>query len=394
MIGQLLIYTRLENFDYRLIYAPSSSFLPEPQRSTFIDFVREVINEDNSLNGTIREPRWSVIRDGNITLIGIGCHNDLLKKLYSSKEGRCIRGFYGIVLKDANDSVIKSLTSIETYRDWFCEFIEPLWELPKKSEDKVNSNIQEIDIAEETFKGTQITLNTDSSRCTLLSCQTNIADLFYSTIKYYTIDIVTNLNTSKHVKMSQLYSFRNITILENNQSDSFKVEKGHHDYRHNQRFEDKDDELIEKNKEEREELSAKDCNNYDKLAQWIIKKAKKCGLDIDKLIKSLLKNRFEKTETSETCISEDIDFHVSGQRRKDSIPVVSEADIQRDLKEFDNDKKKRRSNLSDIKSKFKKSIENEVELNTTSVEDIGEITESPISTTKDNSNKSIELHEL
>ena len=394
MIGQLLIYTRLENFDYRLIYAPSSSFLPEPQRTTFIDFVREVINEDNSLNGVIHEPRWSVIRDGNLTLIGVGCRNNFLKKLYSSKEGRYIRGFYGVVLKDVNDSVIKSLTSIETYRDWFCKFIEPLWNLPKKSEDKVNSNIQEIDIAEENFDGPQITLNTNSSCCTLISCQTNIAELFYSATKYNSVDIVTNLNTSKHVTMSQLYSFRNITILGNNQSDTFKVEKKQHDSRHDARFEDKDDELTYKDKEAREELSVKDCRNYDKLAQWIIKKAKKCGIDIDKLIKSLITNHSGKTETSTTSISEDVDFRVSNQRRKEPIPVASEADIQRDLKEFDNDKKNRRSKLADIKSKFKKSLDNDLELNTTSVEDIGEITEVPTSTTKNNSNKSIELHEL
>lgn len=141
-------------------------------------------------------------------------------------------------------------------------------------------------------------------------------------------------------------------------------------------------------------MSVKDCRNYDKLAQWIIKKAKKCGIDIDKLIKSLITNHSGKTETSTTSISEDVDFRVSDQRRKEPIPVASEADIQRDLKEFDNDKKNRRSKLADIKSKFKKSIDNDLELNTTSVEDIGEITEVPTSTTKNNSNKSIELHEL
>ncbi len=72
MEAYLFIYSRLERFDYRLIYAPSQSFLPSPTRDDFVSFAREVINTDNVANGGLNTARWSVIRRGNKVLFGGG----------------------------------------------------------------------------------------------------------------------------------------------------------------------------------------------------------------------------------------------------------------------------------------------------------------------------------
>ncbi len=74
----LFIYTRLDKFDYRLLYAPDKSFLPSPVREKFIDFAREVVNTDNLNNGRILAPRWSMMKENNLVLIGVGCYNNSL----------------------------------------------------------------------------------------------------------------------------------------------------------------------------------------------------------------------------------------------------------------------------------------------------------------------------
>ena len=40
MKGYLFIYTRLDKFDYRLLYAPDIKILPSHIRDTFINFAR------------------------------------------------------------------------------------------------------------------------------------------------------------------------------------------------------------------------------------------------------------------------------------------------------------------------------------------------------------------
>ena len=64
MEKHLFIYSRTRRFDYRLIYTPDSTFVPDDIRWKFIDFVREILNEDNVLNGDIVEPRWGIYKYG------------------------------------------------------------------------------------------------------------------------------------------------------------------------------------------------------------------------------------------------------------------------------------------------------------------------------------------
>jgi len=395
MSGQLFIYTRLENFDYRLIYAPSESFLPEPYRSSFIDFAREVINEDNSLNGSIDGVRWSYIRKGHLSLIGIGCHNNLLKELHSQKESRIIRGFFGVVVNDMNESLITELTSMEFYKDLFCHYVEPLWSLSKKSEGKVNSNIQEIEIKAYPYDGQSLKLNTDAHKCTILSCESQIEGLLCGAIRSCDVDFVTNLNTYKHVTMSQLYSFHNITVIGNFDSSNFDI------VAHSKEIKEEKAEKIKNvhylNEETIESrmdiLVDNDSAYYEKLARRIIERARRCGINVELLINSLTAC-FHRTSTSSSN-SESTDDVVSYSTKRPERPVVDEAEVERDLTAYTEKKTERRDRLFGLKQQYKSSHKEEnLELVTDTVEEIGDIIESPEEISSLASNNAIELSEM
>lgn len=216
MATQLIIYTRLENFDYRLIFAPSRQMLPEPYRSEFIDFVREVINSDNF--GSIKSPRYAVIKRNDLCLIGIGCDNSCLGEVKSNIERREIRGFFGVVSNEPfKPSVIQTLSQLDFYKDLFTSFIIPKWHTSKRNEDDINSIVEHLTINKEeqpTSIFDDIDINIDVNLCKIHSHQIEPSSLISSCVKHKNVDAVTNLNSEAHVTSAPLYKFHNVTINE------------------------------------------------------------------------------------------------------------------------------------------------------------------------------------
>lgn len=216
MEAYLFIYSRLERFDYRLIYAPSRSFLPSPTRDDFVSFAREVINTDNVANGGINTARWSVIRRGNKVLFGVGMYNKDLGDCSSTIETRDVRGFFGIVFNYEEVVLPNDLFTISYFQNLYSSYFMPIWHTVKKDEYKINSIIQgiEIIIQNNNLKET-IDLNTNTSICKILPESILVSDAINSALQIDDVELVLGLNDIKHVTSARLSQFRNVSVIGN-----------------------------------------------------------------------------------------------------------------------------------------------------------------------------------
>lgn len=213
-MAYLFVYTRLESFDYRLIYAPSDKHLPQPNRGEFIDFAREVINTD--VFGDIKSPRHAIIKREQYTLIGLGCNSVELGVIQSLVETRAIRVFIGVYFDHSlSDAQIQSFTEIGFYKDLYSQYITPLWHTNKRNETKVNSIVQPVEILESVSlsRSAEIKVNSCANLCEIYPCRVNVFSLLKSCIQYKDIDAVTLLNSEDHIKEATLYKFHNATII-------------------------------------------------------------------------------------------------------------------------------------------------------------------------------------
>ncbi len=212
MKGTLFVYSRLERLDYRLIYAPPKSILPEPIRSDFINFAREIINVDNVLNGSIDELRWSVIKRENVVMVGVGCVNEQLGSTYKDFAGRHVRGFFGVVINSFNNGVINALCDVMFYQNLYKSFVLPLWSLTDQS--KANSVCMEIDIEETAVNDiNRVDINIDNSKFKILPQNIEFKDVIFSSLSHDSVDVVLNLNNLQHISSSELYHIHNATII-------------------------------------------------------------------------------------------------------------------------------------------------------------------------------------
>jgi hypothetical protein len=302
MEAYLFFYSRLERFDYRLIYAPSKSFLPDPIRSEFITFAREVINTDNVSNGKISVPRWSIIRRENLVLYGIGVYNKELGDCYSEFENRDIRGYFGVVFNYDNGNLPLEYFSLAYFRDLYSQYFAPFWHAKKTDEKKINSIVQKIDInIEAEGTSSRIELNGDYSICKVIPEPIVVKDVVNTAIGLQDIELVLGLNDIKHVTTASLLKFRNISILGNTieksvpiacdkvKSDFSKnedsaslipkqtigrVSKSVSNKQHNRKAE-----VVEEGKE----------SEYEYLADTIYHKLRKCGINVKSIVRYLAK---------------------------------------------------------------------------------------------------------
>ncbi len=212
-MNQLFVYSRLERFDYRLLYAPDSQKLPEPLRSEFIEFAREVINTD--FFGDIREPRFALLKRGRLCLVGLGCYNKLLGDFDSHSETRTIRGFFGVLVEAPVPSILSSLLNIDFYRKIYQEHVSKLWHLGKKDEERTNSVVCNIELPEQPDEPVLPSgdLNTDARICRVHPASTEVATLFSTALSCENADIALGLNSLNHATEGSMYHFHNISIV-------------------------------------------------------------------------------------------------------------------------------------------------------------------------------------
>lgn len=214
MEKHLFIYSRTRRFDYRLIYTPDSTFVPDDIRWKFIDFVREILNEDNVLNGDIVEPRWGIYKYGNYLLVGIGVRNSMLGDYDSDYTGTKIRGFYGQIFNDVNIEDILLNSSIDYYRNIFVNKIVPIFD--SKNESEVNSIdsqfVPNLDLYP-VKKGEFVQLNTNNNIIRILPYEFGIKELISSTLYHDEVNIVSSLNDKRHAVDADICRFNNITVI-------------------------------------------------------------------------------------------------------------------------------------------------------------------------------------
>lgn len=302
-MAYLFIYTRLENFDYRLVYAPECSFLPKDIRSEFIDFAREVIDSD--LFGDISSARNAMIKRGSKTMIGLGINAQELDVIESTVEKRSIRVFLGLCFDNAvSDAQLCTLLDQQYYRTLYKEYITPLWGTNRRYENKVNSNIQSIEIpaAERCPSHGVISVNQRNNVCQIHPADIDTFSLFKACIKNEYSDAVTLLNSENHILKAPMYKFHNATVLDSLSAKkvSFNIKPSGESIESTKK--NSSDEKRKTNKKEQEESSPKneirekiktvvnkDTPYTDKVVKKIINLLLKLSENPDQIIYSLAK---------------------------------------------------------------------------------------------------------
>ena len=364
MQGNLFIYTRLEKFDYRLIYAPDRASLPSPIRDSFIDFVREVVNTDNVNNGEISQPRWALKKEGNHILIGVGCYNKDLGAETSGTEKRIIRGFFGVYFDNLCQEAISPLTEMSFYRQIYAQYIQPLWSLTKKDEYKTNSVVQGIDIEDSSiFATSQIQLNEQQNKCFVLSDEVIIDELFLSALRCDKVDVVCNLNTIEHVTCASLYSFHNITIICNKQTQVFALLKGDSESVSTSSTKSTFRRPTKSNIEETKKPSVQE-HSYegkertDEEYTWyvdiLLRKLKYCKISIEKFLRILAQKCGYILIPQEDSQNVDVrsSYVYKDEHNNSSSNQQAELIVSQDIEQFESEKSKRRANVADLRRQY------------------------------------------
>lgn len=350
MKGYLFIYTRLDKFDYRLLYAPDIKILPSPIRDTFINFAREVINTDNIGNGPITSERWAMIKRDNLHLVGVGCYNNLLGHVESANEKRVVRGFFGLVFDSYSQALSNKIFELDLYKDIFVNYVLPFWNLPKKDEYRTNSIIQEIDIeaCEKQDRGL-ISINDSPNICRVHSNMSSPYELFTSALSIKDADFVCNLNNSEHVLSHSLYAFKNITIVDNVSSFDISLIP----IFRNDREKTQNGEKVHKNgRYTRRSLSRKD-GELAEIADVIYQKIKRCGISTIDFLKAL-SSRFGYTSQfvrDDSHEEDDISIHASGDNSISQVDLKDEG-ASMSINEYNQGKQERKDCISSLQKQF------------------------------------------
>ena len=215
MEQHLFIYTRTKYFDYRLVYSPTKQFIPDEVRWKFSDFVREVINEDNPLNGIINAPRWSFYKLGNYILWGVGCRNSALGTLNSDYTGTNVRGFFGLIIKmNTPDEKINISFSLDYFKEMYTRTIMPIFDTRKESEiNGIDSLWSSDNFLTRITKKSAVALNVINDVIRILPFEESILHIVESAISYDEVNFVSGLNNDGHARKTTLCNFQNITVV-------------------------------------------------------------------------------------------------------------------------------------------------------------------------------------
>lgn len=287
MEAYLFIYSRLERFDYRLIYAPSQSFLPNPTRSYFVSFAREVINTDTVSNGNINANRWSLVRRGSKVLFGVGCYNQELGDCSSEIENRKVRGFFGMVFDYDEEYLPKDLFTLEYFQGLYSSYMEPIWHAQKKDEFKVNSLVVIINIPAKEEHPNFIELNTDRTRCKVLPESISQSDAINSALKMTDVEVVLGLNDIKHVTRAVLSQPRNVSLIGNNTEMYFPILQKKSENKPSKSNVGANKQSVQGKSRSAEKKVKLESSDYEYLAESIYSKLKRCGANVRLVVKHI-----------------------------------------------------------------------------------------------------------
>lgn len=377
----LFIYTRLDKFDYRLLYAPDKSFLPSPVREKFIDFAREVVNTDNINNGRILAPRWSMMKENNLVLIGVGCYNNILGVTESANEKRVIRGFFGVVVNSLDNSIGTKLFDLTFYKNIFGRYVSPLWDLQRKDENKTNSVIQEITIdSKECINNANVLMNDSDYLCRVFPEDITPESLFLSAITKNKVDFVLNLNNSEHVLKHSMIAFKNISIIGNDTLFDINLNSNSKINSHSQ-----NDYKQDKKDSPRRNSNSKNEKEQVEIVELIYKRLKQCGYST----KAFLRAFAAKCGYSVHPIEDDAMDTMSHKQIhfNDVDEPYSEIDNSKSIDIFEKNKEDRRKTMSALKEQFRTEEHIKVEQPTS----LEEITDSEISKINDLSSDDLDV---
>lgn len=377
----LFIYTRLDKFDYRLLYAPDKSFLPSPVREKFIDFAREVVNTDNINNGRILAPRWSMMKENNLVLIGVGCYNNILGVTESANEKRVIRGFFGVVVNSLDNSIGTKLFDLTFYKNIFGRYVSPLWDLQRKDENKTNSVIQEITIdSNECINNANVLMNDSDYLCRVFPEDITPESLFLSAITKNKVDFVLNLNNSEHVLKHSMIAFKNISIIGNDTLFDINLNSNSQINSHSQ-----NDYKQDKKDSPRRNSNSKNEKEQVEIVELIYKRLKQCGYST----KAFLRAFAAKCGYSVHPIEDDAMDTMSHKQIhfNDVDEPYSEIDNSKSIDIFEKNKEDRRKTMSALKEQFRTEEHIKVEQPTS----LEEITDSEISKINDLSSDDLDV---
>lgn len=380
MEGSLFVYTRLSNYDYRLLFAPSLVNLPNPVRTSFVNFAREVINVDNICNGDIVSPRWSLIKSEGIVLIGIGCYNNYLRPDDDGYVGPRVRGFFGIVIKD--QEITKCLTTLlneDYYKTLFNEYVFPLWE-ERRDSNKINSNIAMVDVETTDIvieDINNIDLNTLTKKCKVSPDSFSVRELFISALRYDKVNIVCNLNNFGHIRTANLFHFSNATIIGNSENYEFEFEQE----QDSDRIKDKPSDSEEG---ETSVTGPKGNDNDDIVVVAVKKLLRKGGIVLDDFVRTLAKKCGLEVIPERKITEEDDSSCHPGLRKVNSSDFTKKTiNLEKTIKEqesvaelvrnYEKDKLERLIRIQNIQSNYKKKISNtDDELETVNTENVND----------------------
>lgn len=332
MEQHLFIYTRTKHFDYRLVYSPDNQFVPNDIRWKFVDFVREVINEDDPTNGEIIEPRWSFYKIDNYILWGIGCRNSLLGSQDSDYTGTKIRGFYGQIIKVSDFDELSLGFTIDYFKELYAEKIVSIFETKRENEVNSIDSQWQSNVLTRVSKSIHLSLNVNSNVTRILPSNINVQEIVESALSFNEINIVCCLNNEGHARKTELCRFYNVTIIGQNEQKDIHFTQTH----------EKEEEQPKKGKRDRTSVKTAPKHSeardsmfdkcFEKLIEGILRMSAMFGLSPNEKINRLA-NKFP-NKTSNNNVEDG--FNQTGKEENDDdlqpfIPMKSNREAIRDL---------------------------------------------------------------
>jgi len=228
MNAQYFVYTRgfkIEN-DYKLVFSPSDDFCSPEIRKYFRDQVRGVINIEEYENNLNVTPRWFLSKKDGYTLWGVGTLNKMLSDSNNADyQGRPVRGFFGILIKDATPLCLPY--DLSFFKEFYKNHLFDLWyesqtEFKKKGIG-VTENIDKYTVI--SSMKNEYTINTDSEKTVIWTDSTAPEDLFSAALPINdNFSCVCGLAAKEHAYKHE-YLFNNAIVegIKNTEEKSYKM---------------------------------------------------------------------------------------------------------------------------------------------------------------------------
>lgn len=217
MKPQLIIYTRNQNVDYRMIVSPNESLCPPVTRKYFRDMIRGALNIE-TYDDPLTSPRWVLVRKDDCILFGVA---ELLvhfsSDYHTDYTGRGVRGFFGLVYDAANPEINLPL-DVDFFKRLNEEYIVPLWTALEDQFIRVGIEI-DIDTDNSTFLPKALywnEINFDPRKTVILGETNPVTVLAEAFASNRDVSVVTGFNNKNHAYAPTVpnseYRFMNVLV--------------------------------------------------------------------------------------------------------------------------------------------------------------------------------------